>query len=194
MLANALGLTFDDLKLQNTLHLSVVPIKSGGFSRTIALMKKLKMPKASRKGKIFGSETSSPFLKEYVGPQVFNVYVQAEPPWLLQLEQALLEPKRPLYLGGSDDMVIVESVQQVSIRKGESDTIHSWLRLLDGIQPKDRRMIVGRMPLRFIAPVSVRSDFAREDGLVACPSAGSFLQLNSLVPCYINGERHLAFI
>jgi hypothetical protein len=194
MLANALGLTFDDLRLQDAIQLSVIPTKSGGYSRTIALMKKLKTPDAGRKGKIFGSETSSPFLKEYLGPQGFDVYINAEPEWISQLEKALFEPRRPLYLGASDDMLIIENIHRVKILSRNADTLHSWLRLENRVEPQDKRMIIGRMPIRLIAPISGRSDFAREDGLIACPPVGSSLQLNRPIPCYVHGERHLVFI
>jgi CRISPR-associated protein Cas5h len=219
LLANSLGLERDDYSLQDRIKVSLKPLNSPGKSQNMVLMKKLKSHLNKNEGYIIKKvennkgdssilneeeriifeglkhirSSSAPFIKEYLAPVLCKIFVLGEEKDIYELGKALEDPARPLYIGASDDFVVISNIKLFNAKEAKSDKIDSIVRLNDEVEPIDKRRIVGRVPYKFAAINIKKRDYSREDAIVAAPKPGSKLELNEPVICYEIGDEHVAF-
>ena len=218
LLANAFGLKVDDYSLQGKFEISLKPLSTVERTQDMVLMKKLKPPANAKKikelmkklGESGLSEltekekklyeqlkkpqsTSAPFVKEFITPIVCSVYVLGEEKDLNELKRALENPARPLYVGASDDFVIICDIKIMDAKKTESDGIDTIVRINGGVQPIDKKKVVGRIPYKFKVINTKKRDYSREDAVVAAPEPNEKVKLNNAIDCYDVEGEYVAF-
>jgi CRISPR-associated protein Cas5h len=219
LLANSLGLERDDYSLQERFKVSLKPLNEPGKSQNMVLMKKLKsnlsknesdISKKVENNKGYPSilseeerivfeglkhirSSSAPFIKEYVTPVLCKIFVLGEEKDIHELRKALEDPARPLYIGASDDFVVISNIKLFNAKETKSNKIDSIIRLNEQVEPTDKRRIVGRVPYKFAAINTKKRDYSREDAIVAAPKPGAKLELNESVECYEIGDEYVAF-
>lgn len=137
LIANALGYTRENLLLQDELKLGIQPIK---IDRPTTEMCKILKLKGKNEFKSVNDRTmlwdfpSSPMFKDFLIQPRYQIYATSEEKELVtEIADALQSPKRPLYLGQSDDMVVVDLIRIYELRTGKSD---SFWTLIEGIHPE----------------------------------------------------------
>jgi len=128
-----------------------------------------------------------------VTPVICKIFVLGDENDIRELRKALEDPARPLYIGSSDDFVIIDNIKISDANEAKSDKIDSIIRLNEVIEPIDKRRVVGRVPYKFTAINMRTRDFSREDAIVAAPKPGTSLELNGFIECYEIGGEHIAF-
>jgi CRISPR-associated protein Cas5h len=152
MIANALGVPrpayFEGIaKLQELLWLNLRPLLP--LSRPSREMAKiLKLVGEVREQRQPTSFPSSPMHKYFLVRPSFRFFVASEDGDVInEIVDVLRHPKRPLYLGQSDDMVVVKVVWQGELFPTESDL--AWA-ILVGTRVSDRQPVeLLRLPLAF---------------------------------------------
>lgn len=219
LLANSLGLERDDYSLQDIFKISLKPLNEPNKCQNMVLMKKLKSNLGKKESdirkkvennkgdtSILNEEertifeglkhirsTSAPFIKEYMAPVLCRIFVLGEEKDIHKLSKALEDPARPLYIGSSDDFVVINNIKIFDAKEAKSNKIDSIIRLNDVVEPIDKRRIVGRVPYKFTAINITRRDYSREDAIVAAPKPGTRLELNESVECYEIGDEYVTF-
>ena len=112
---------------------------------------------------------------------------------LNELKQALENPARPLYVGASDDFVVICDIKIVDAKETRSDEIDSIVRINGEVQPVDKKRIVGRIPYKFKAINIGRRDYSREDVVVTAPEQNERVKLNNAIECYDVEGEYVAF-
>lgn len=204
------------------LEISIKPLNSSCKFLDMVLMKKLKPPADAKKRKellaklkksnndllaltkkenelynrlCIPQSTSAPFIKEYVQPIRCKVYLRGERALLNEISTALMNPVRPLYIGASDDFVVIFECVQIDFESVMSKFIDSTVRVDGETYPLDKKLIVGRVPYRFIKyGLKNKRDYFREDIVIAAPSAGERVELNKEINCFKTGNNeYIAF-
>ncbi len=142
MLSNALGLLRNDFSLQDQLQIGIQVLTRIEQTRELAKILKL-LSKETDIRSTRSSFPSSPMYRYFLVRPAYRIYLGGELDLLNHLVQALNSPKRPLYLGQSDDMVTISRIRLMDIVKGTSRTVHS---LVAGIHPGCELV---KLPLRF---------------------------------------------
>ena len=152
MIANALGVSrpqyFECIaELQKLLWLNLRPITpSQRPSRELA--KILKLVGEEREQRQPTSFPSSPMHKYFLIRPAFRFFVASENKEAIsEIAAALRQPQRPLYLGQSDDMVVVEVVWQGEVSPTESD--QAWAMLIGARENDGQSVELLRLPLAF---------------------------------------------
>lgn len=137
VIANALGYTRENLSLQDKLKIGIQPIVVG--TATTEMCKILKLTTGKNEFKnvnnrtMLGDFPSSPMFKDFLIHPRYQIYATSEESKLItEITEALLSPARLLYLGQSDDMVVIDDIRKCTIQTGSSDTFWS---LIEGIHP-----------------------------------------------------------
>jgi len=152
MIANALGVSrpvyFEGIaKLQELLWLNLRPITpSQRPSRELA--KILKLVGEEREQRQPTSFPSSPMHKYFLIRPAFRFFVASEDKEAIsEIAAALRQPKRPLYLGQSDDMVVVEVVWRGEVLPTQSN--QAWAILIGARKNNKQSVELLRLPLAF---------------------------------------------
>lgn len=219
LLANALGLERDDYSLQEKYEISLKPLNMPERTQDIVLMKKLKSNLSSKEGdllekleksggdtsilnddelKAFSGlkyirSTSAPFVKEFITQIECVIYVLGDTKDLTDLRFALEDPARPLYIGASDDFVVINNIEIVDAMEDNTNSIDSIMRINTDIEPIDKKRVVGRIPYKFKAINSKKKEYIREDVIVAAPTPRTKLLLNGSIKCYNIEGDYVAF-
>lgn len=136
MILNALGVEskrsttpyFSGMKLlQERVKINISPISPLGRPvRELAKMLKLIGREVERRPRSF---PSSPIFKEFLVRPSFKVYLASEDESLIgEIAAALRNPARPLYIGQSDDMVVVDPLWEGEVRRDEARKLYGLLR------------------------------------------------------------------
>ena len=139
LISNALGLPRDDLRVQEWFKIGIKPL---GFRKCREMAKVLKL-KGSGKAyeRVF---PSSPMFKEFlVGPK-YEIFLVGEEEKIEKVYLALLNPKRPLYLGSSDDLVDIEVFEPVEVKEVETNEVWS---VVPGVY---EGCIIEKVPYKFV--------------------------------------------
>lgn len=151
MIANALGVprqayTEAMTWLQKTLRLNLRPIVS--LERpSQELAKILKLVGEEREERRPTSFPSSPMHRYFLSRPAYRVFFASHDTIAIgEIVDALRFPRRPLYLGQSDDMVAVSLVWQGKVLLRDSDL--AWA-LVPGFQRANKRVQLLRLPLAF---------------------------------------------
>ena len=152
LIANALGVPRPAYTpmitwLQETLRLNLRPLKAPGRPNR-ELAKILKLVGEVREERLPSSFPSSPMHKYFLACVSYRVYLAAsDPDEIEEIAAALRRPARPLYLGQSDDLVIVTVSWQGEALEEESAL--AW-GLVSGVhEAEGQRVEVLRLPLAF---------------------------------------------
>ncbi len=215
MVRDDYNIELDDLKI------SLKPLNVPERFQDMVLMKKLKPPADSKKRKDLlkklkdnsfnlnvldekerrlyermriPQNTSAPFVKEFITTVECIIYILGENKKLNKLKEALENPKRPLYIGGSDDFVIVSDIEgPIDTVEIESDEVDSIVRITEEVQPLDKKRILGRVPYRFDVINAKKRDYSRKDVIVAAPLPNERLKLTKIIKCFKIGTENVAF-
>jgi CRISPR-associated protein Cas5h len=138
--------------------------------------------------------TSAPFVKEYVSPVKCKIYLKGEQGMLKEISSVLLKPVRPLYIGASDDFVIISECSPKDFKPDKSKFIDSVVRVDSETYPLDKKLIVGRVPYKFVEyGTKKKRDYFREDWIIAAPKLGDRVELNSEIDCFMADNEYIAF-
>ncbi|MBD3338100.1 MAG: CRISPR-associated protein Cas5 [Candidatus Lokiarchaeota archaeon] len=139
LISNAMGLARDDLYLQDKIKIGIAVKRFGEKNVEMAKILKLKEMPGQRTVEF----PSSPMFREFLVNPVYTIYVGGESDVIKTIHESLANPKRPLYLGQSDDLVEIQSTDPIDIFETESNEIWS---VVEGIVPG---AIVEKIPYRF---------------------------------------------
>ncbi len=139
MISNALGLPRDDLRVQDWFKIGIKPLK---FEKCREMAKILKLKGT---GKSYErSFLSSPMFREFLVEPSYEIFLVGDEERINEVYSALQNPKRPLYLGGSDDLVDVEIFEPVEVEEAEAEEIWS---VVEGVH---EGCVVEKVPYRFV--------------------------------------------
>jgi CRISPR-associated protein Cas5h len=94
-----------------------------------------------------------------VTPVICKIFVLGENNDIHELRKAIEDPIRPLYMGSSDDFVIINNINISNANETRSNKIDSIIRLNEVVEPIDKRRIVGRVPYKFTAINMKKRDY-----------------------------------
>lgn len=142
LISNALGLARDDFKLQELIKIGIRTY--GDYNSMIEFSKMLKSISRDNKSMFKRKFPSSPMKREFLIRPKYKIYAVGDGSIIEDINDSLQNPKRPLYLGQSDDFVDIDLLQISPVTKSKSHTIQS---LVDGIYPNCE---IVRIPYNFI--------------------------------------------
>jgi len=205
----------------NDLQISLKPLNLPDRCFDMALMKKLKPPGDAKKRRevlekveksnydlsaltkqekllyqklCLPQNTSGPFVKEYITPIKCRIYLKADKELVADISTALINPARSLYIGASDDFVIISDCKPINFVSDKSKFIDSTVKVNNEIYPLNKKLIVGRIPYRFIEHgIKKERDYYREDWVIAAPKPGGRVELNKEMDCFKAENEYIAF-
>ncbi len=151
MIANALGISrpnyFEGIRwLQSILWLNLRPLSVQRPSKELA--KILKLVGEEREQRRPTSFPSSPMHKYFIPRPSFRFFIAGEEPDVInEITNALRKPFRPLYLGQSDDMVVVTIVWQGEVEQVKSQ--QAWALVRGAFEGNGQRTELLRLPIAF---------------------------------------------
>mgnify|MGYP000107575811 CR=1 FL=1 len=128
MLGNAKGIHWLEYQsfyeeAEKLLLMNIRPLELDKSQREVAKLLKLKVGEERGAGRIT-SFPSSPMYRYFLVQPSYLLYIASEKEdYLRDLLSSLRDPFRPLYLGQSDDMVIVDVLWEGEVKKGEGREI-----------------------------------------------------------------------
>jgi CRISPR-associated protein Cas5h len=141
MISNALGLPRDDLSVQEWFKIGIKPVNSD-FEKSRELAKILKLKGT---GKAYQRDfPSSPMFREFLVESSYEIFLVGDADKVRLVHLALLSPKRPLYLGSSDEMVDVYVFEPVEVEELETEEVWS---VVEGIH---EGCVVEKVPYKFV--------------------------------------------
>jgi CRISPR-associated protein Cas5h len=178
LLSNALGLQRDDLKLQDNLMIGIKPLEIDSFGKELAKILKLKGD-----GKSYQKDfPSSPMFKEFLIKPKYQIFLVSDKVTIDKLYNAILDPERPLYLGGSDELVDVESINTQEIEEIETFEVHSATAGLY------QNSIIEKLPYKFIKK---GNDYLLEYLTVSIP-IDNVITLPEAIKCFSFGDMNVS--
>ncbi|HDN73462.1 MAG TPA: CRISPR-associated protein Cas5 [Archaeoglobus sp.] len=155
MISNALGLPRDDLRVQEWFKIG---IRSLNFEKCREMAKILKLKGTGKNYQ--RTFPSSPMFREFLVEPSYEIFLVGDNERIKEVYSALLDPKRPLYLGGSDDLVDIEVFEPIEVREVEVNEVRS---VVEGVY---EGCVVQKVPYKF---VRVRRTFSIEYKIVSIP-------------------------
>jgi CRISPR-associated protein Cas5h len=111
LVANALGYRRADLSLQEEIELGVRPETQAPACREMVKLLKFTGRGQRAAGSLYGYP-SSPMYREFLVYPTYKAFIVGEDEGLIEeIGRRLADPKRPLYIGQSDDMVAISSIE-----------------------------------------------------------------------------------
>lgn len=140
--ANAMGLQRNDFVLQDKMRIGIAPLSSPFVFTELAKILKLKEGEKRDRPQIY---PSSPMYKELLINVSMKIYLGIEDGNYFDfIINALNNPARPLYIGQSDDMVVISDIKGFDMVK--KDTALSLMGIALGIH-NDCELV--KLPYRF---------------------------------------------
>lgn len=139
MIANALGHQQHDHSLQDQIRLSM-RIRDPGC-KNVEMAKILKLKESP--GPPSTRYPSSPMFREYLVNPKYEIFVGGQAEVITRVQEALMFPLRPLYLGQSDDLVELQTSEVLEVEEAEVDHVHT---VVEGIHPG---CLVEKVPFTF---------------------------------------------
>lgn len=172
VLANALGLKRDDYSIQDWIKVGIRTPK--GLDKSREMAKILKLNKLEKDRTYTKAFPSSPIFREFLIAPTYDIWVAGEKDKITCIYEALQQPKRPLYLGTSDDLVdvIISEPEEIFPIKTKQVT-----GIIGGIHENCR---VENVPYKFI---KVGNDFFIEYTTVSIPSTNT-TELRAEIDCW----------
>ncbi|MEN6551815.1 MAG: CRISPR-associated protein Cas5 [Methanobacterium sp.] len=167
MISNALGLKRDDLRVQDWIKIGINPQNNINLSTEMTKVLKLKGT-GKQYQKTF---PSAPIFKEFLVNPIYDIYVAGEQEVIQKIHAALKNPKRPLYIGASDELVDLTIFEPVQIEKKHFNEVCG---VLDGIYED---CIIEKIPYKFI---QAGRNFSLEYKTISIPKNGKICEEISL--------------
>jgi CRISPR-associated protein Cas5, N-terminal domain len=145
MISNALGLKRDDLRVQDWIKIGVKPQNNINLSTEMTKVLKLKGT-GKQYQKMF---PSAPIFKEFLVNPIYDIYIAGEEEIIQNIRDALKNPKRPLYIGASDELVDLTVFESVEIEKKHFNEVYG---VVDGIHED---CIIEKIPYKFSRQVEI---------------------------------------
>ena len=139
MISNALGLPRDDLRVQDWFKIGIKPLR---FEKSREMAKILKLKGTGKKYE--RTFPSSPMFREFLVEPSYEVYLVGEEDKIRKTYSALLNPARPLYLGGSDDLVDLDVFEPIEVEETEANEVWS---VVEGVH---EGCVVEKVPYKFV--------------------------------------------
>ena len=139
MISNALGLLRDDLRVQEWFKIGIKPL---GFEKCREMAKILKLKGTGKKYE--RTFSSSPMFREFLVEPSYEIFLVGDESRIKEVHSALSDPKRSLYLGGSDDLVDIEVFEPVEVEEVEANNVRS---VVEGVY---EGCIVEKVPYKFV--------------------------------------------
>lgn len=139
MISNALGLPRDDFRVQEWFKIG---IKLLNFEKCREMAKILKLKGTGKKYE--RTFPSSPMFREFLVEPSYEVFLVGDEERIEKVYSALKKPKRPLYLGGSDDLADIEVFEPVEVEDTEVDEVRC---VVEGVH---EGCVVEKVPYRFV--------------------------------------------
>ena len=139
MISNALGLPRDDLRVQEWFKIGIKPLN---FEKCREMAKILKLKGTGKNYQ--RTFPSSPMFREFLVEPSYEIFLAGDDERIKEVHSALLNPKRPLYLGGSDDLVDVYVFEPVEVEEVDSSEV--WC-VVEGVYDG---CIVEKLPYKFV--------------------------------------------
>lgn len=139
LLSNALGLPRDHLEIQEWVTIGIKPVNLPEKSREMAKVLKLK----GDYNKFTRTFSSSPMFKEFLVFPSYDIFLGGEEEKIRKIIEALKNPVRPLYIGGSDDLVDIKVDEPLQIELVKSNEIRG---IVGGVQED---AVVEKLPYKF---------------------------------------------
>lgn len=178
LLSNAFGLQRDDFSLQDSFRIGIKFVTTRGTSRELAKILKLKGT-----GKHYQrSFPSAPIFKEFLVRPSYEIFIVGDQEIIAGLSGALSDPKRPLYLGGSDELVEVGYSEPLAIEESTASEIHS---VVEGVHPNS---IVEKLPYKF---TKRGRDYSLEYLTVSIPQ-NNVIDLPEPAKCFVFEDVNVA--
>jgi len=155
MISNALGLPRDDLRVQEWFKIGIRPLN---FEKCREMAKILKLKGTGKNYQ--RTFPSSPMFREFLVEPSYEIFLVEDNERIKEVYLALLDPKRPLDLGGSDDLVDIEVFEPIEVREVEVNEVRS---VVEGVY---EGCVVQKVPYKF---VRVRRTFSIEYKIVSIP-------------------------
>lgn len=159
LISNAIGLTRDDLRVQEWFRIG---IKLMNFDKCREMAKILKLKGTGKKYE--RTFSSSPMFKEFLVEPSYEIFLVGNKFRIEKVYNALKNPRRPLYLGSSDDLVDLEVFEPMEVKEVEAEEV--WC-VVEGIH---EGCVVEKVPYKFI---KLGKDFSIEYKTVSIPLRGS---------------------
>lgn len=182
LIANAIGLQRNDFTLQDKLKIGIAPLSSPFVFTELAKILKLKEGEKRDRPQIY---PSSPMYKELLVNVQMKIYLGIEDENYFNLiKNALNNPARPLYIGQSDDMVIISDIKGFDTVK--KDSASSLMGIASGIH-SDCELI--RLPYKF-------KDLSTLEytEILSIPKSDNPITLEKPVECYYFEEERIQLL
>jgi len=180
LLSNALGLVRDDFRLQDEIKIGVSIQSFGIKSREMAKILKLKEMPGERTVEF----PSSPMFKELLYGSRYIIYIGGQEEIIENIYNHLLNPKRPLYIGQSDDLVDLKINKPIEVDKIETTHLDS---VVEGIIPG---AVVEKIPYKF---EKIDKGYKLEYKILSL-FCGSISNLKQSIYCFKFAEKNIALI
>jgi len=142
LIANALGLPRDSFEIQEWFKIGIR--LDGRPQKNKEMAKLLKFIKRDKEIRYLRTFPSSPVHREFLVRPSYWIYLVGKENKIKEIHKALNNPKRPLYLGASDDLVDLEVFKPIKVEKTQSNEVYS---ILDGVY---EGCIIENLPYRFV--------------------------------------------
>ncbi len=183
LIANALGLPRDSFEIQEWFKIGIKP--EGRPQKNKEMAKFLKFIKRDKETRYLRTFPSSPVHREFLVGSSYWIYLVGEENKIKRIHKALNSPKRPLYLGASDDLVDLEVFEPIKVEKTQSNEVHS---ILDGVY---EGCLIENLPYRFVPVKDKKGNLKEvhlEYKLVSIPRAFPYAVKKPIEVWNFNGE------
>jgi CRISPR-associated protein Cas5h len=170
LLANALGLKRDDYSIQDWIKIGIIPRNFSNKSEEMAKILKLKGTGEVHR-RVF---PSSPMFRQFLVSPSYDICLAGEDNNVNRLYNALLHPARPLYIGGSDDLVDIEPHKPAEVKEVVTN------RVLGVIEGAHEKCIIENIPYKFIKK---DKDYTIEYKMISVPQDRDLL-LKASAKCW----------
>ncbi|WP_018153317.1 CRISPR-associated protein Cas5 [Methanothermococcus thermolithotrophicus] len=178
LISNALGLERDDLTVQDWgIKIGIIPIDFKNKSKELAKILKLKGDGKS----YFKNYSSSPMFKEFLVNPSYEIYIIGEKEKIECINNALLNPQRPLYLGSSDELCDLEVSEIVEVEISESSELNC---VVEGLY---ENCTVERIPYKLIKKDKSGKKWDSIFKTVSIPLSN--IKLNDKLQCFKIGNK-----
>lgn len=178
MLSNAIGLPRDDLRLQDWFKIGIKPIMAKKGGREIS--KILKLKGSGKKYERFFP--SAPMFREFLVQSVYVIYLLGDKEKINLVHLALSRPKRPLYLGSSDELMDLEVNGPQEVQMAKVDEVSS---IMEGFF---EGCLIERVPYRFLKR---RQTIEIEYKVISTPQKYPLKLPNSVEAFIYNGDKKI---
>lgn len=179
LLSNALGQRRDDYSIQDWVRIGITP--STNLDRFREMAKILKLKGTGKTHNRFFP--SSPIFKELLVAPTYRIFLAGDEEKIKQIHNALQNPKRPLYLGASDDLVDIELSDLIEVKETKTKQVTG---VVEGIHEK---CAIENLPYKFIRTKVFSVDYKT----VSIPYTPTII-LKEEINCYRFGNDNVLLL